>query len=78
MIEAFFWQSLLFAFIYWWFIDEGRYERVFYLIGYGVVGLATAFVLTPAEGVLALSTMMVVMITHWYIGFKFDVGTIDG
>lgn len=69
--------SLLFAFVYWWFINEERLERYVYLFWYLVIGLTALG--APIQDVVIMTAVLVnIMIIHWYIGFKFDIWTIDG
>jgi len=69
-------MSLLFAFVYWWFIHEERLERFAYLFWYVVIGLMAAFI-DFHDAKLILAALLMMMIVQWYLGFKWGIGVIN-
>lgn len=67
--------SLLFAFVYWWFIHEGRLERYAYLFWYLYIGLMAA-VIDFHGGKVMLTVLLGMMIIQWFLGFKWGFGVI--
>jgi len=69
-------MSLLFLFVYWWFMEEQRLERYAYLFWYVVIGAGGVALWGLNDARLLLATMMLVMLTHWYVGFTWEVGVV--
>lgn len=66
--------SLLFAFVYWWYMMENRVERYVWLLAFFIIGT-----LQPANNVtVTLAVLLAVMIVQWYIGFKTGYTAIYG
>lgn len=63
--------SLLFLFVYWWYMMEGRLERYAWLFWYLVIaGLNPMLWGFGQDTVIILSVLMMLMIGQWYVGFK--------
>jgi hypothetical protein len=77
MIFNFVLLSLLFAFVYWWYMMEERLERFAWLFWYGIIaGVNPALWGFSDDTVIMLGCLLMLMIVQWYIGFKTGWGVI--
>lgn len=77
MIWTYILLSLLFAFVYWWYMDEGRLERYGWLVLFLGNGIRLLWY-GVEDAMVVLSLLMMVMVSQWYIGFKTGYGAIHG